>query len=155
MARRRNPSHGKTFQQRQTERKQAEEARDRTMIEDMAKTYCCSNGIARDFAEQCELRIDDLDFDLLCSTMALDFWASGPPAAQPVVDLLCELAEERRRHQAALTSLRERLLATTWKEAVHQHLDLPIEHYRGQVRERIFPDPDRRPVQNHAESDAR
>jgi hypothetical protein len=150
MARRQNKPNTKTFQQRQTERLQEEAAKDRAIVEDMASKYSCSNGIAHDFAGQCEERIGDLDFDLLCSELALDFWASPPPAAQPVVDLLCELAEERGRHHAALNSLRERLLATTRSNAVHQHLDLPIEHYRQQVRDRLFPDP--RPVQNHAVS---
>lgn len=140
MARRPHKSHGKTFQQRQTERRQAE-AHDRAVVEDMAAKFSCSNSVARDFAGQCETRIDDLDFDLLCSDMALDFWATPPPEAQPVIDLLRELADERRRHQAALASLRERLLATTQNAEVHKHLDLPIEHYRQQVRERIFPDP--------------
>lgn len=140
MARPHKKSHGKTFQQRQSERAQAA-ARDRELVEDMATKYACSNGIAHDFAEQCELRIDDLGFDLLCSNLALDFWSAPPPEAQPVVDLLCELAEERRRHQAALSSIRERLLATTHREDVHKHLSLPVEHYRQQVRGRLFPDP--------------
>ena len=140
MARRATKHQGKTFQQRQAEKQQAA-ARDRAVVEDMASKYSCSNGIAHDFAGQCEERIDDLDFDLLCSDMALDFWSSPPPEAVPVLDLLCELAEERRRHQAALRSLRERLLATTHREDVHKHLALPIEHYRQQVRERLFPDP--------------
>jgi hypothetical protein len=87
------------------------------------------------------LRLDDLDFDLLCSQVALDFWAAAPPAAQPVVDLLQELADERRRHQLALRALRTRLIETTKGDAVHQHLELPSEHYRRQIRDRIFPDP--------------
>ena len=140
MARARNKSHGKTFQQRQSERAQAA-ARDRELVETMAAAYSCSNGIARDFAEQCDLRIDDLDFDLLCSQVALDFWSTAPAAAQPVVDLLRELAEERRRHQDALANLRTRLMETTKSEAVHQHLELPSDYYRQQIRDRIFPDP--------------
>jgi hypothetical protein len=140
MASTRNKSQGKTFQQRQSERAQAA-ARDRELVETMASAYSCSNGIARDFAEQCDLRIDDLDFDLLCSQVALDFWAAAPAAAQPVVDLLQELADERRRHQLALANLRTRLMETTKSEAVHQHLELPSDHYRQQIRDRIFPDP--------------
>lgn len=140
MARRGTRHQGKTFQQRQAE-KHAAAARDRAMVEDMASKYTCSNGVAHDFAGQCEERMDDLDFDLLCSQLALDFWASPPAAAQPVVDLLRELADERRRHQAALASLRERLLETTSNEVIHQHLELPIDHYRQQVRDRLFPDP--------------
>lgn len=139
MAHRHNKSQGKTFQQRQSERARAA-ARDRELVDDMASAYTCSNAIARDFAEQCDLRIDDLRFDLLCSQLALDFWATSPATAQPVVDLLREIADERRRHQAALTNLRERLLETTRSEA-HQHLELPIDHYRRQIRDRLFPDP--------------
>jgi hypothetical protein len=139
MAHQHKKSHGKTFQQRQSERAQAA-AHDRELVETMASAYACSNGIARDFAEQCELRIDDLHFDLLCSQLALDFWATPPAAAQPIVDLLRELTDERRRHQTALTNLRERLLETTRTKAIHQHLELPIDHYRQQVRDRIFPD---------------
>jgi len=140
MTRRTTKHQAKTFQQRQAEKQQAA-ARDREIVEDMASKYSCSNGVAHDFAGQCEERIDDLDFDLLCSELALDFWAAPPAAAQPVIDLLRELADERQRHQAALTALRERLLETTRSEAVHLHLELPIDHYRQQVRERLFPDP--------------
>lgn len=139
MARPHKKSHGKTFQQRQSERAQAA-ARDRELVEDMATKYACSNGIAHDFAEQCELRIDDLRFDLLCSDLALEFWAAASPATKPVIDLLHAVADERRRHQSALRDLRERLLETTRIEAVHSHLDLPIEHYRQQIRERLFSD---------------
>ena len=91
MARRKNNGHAKTFQQRQTERRQRE-AQDQAIVEDMASKYSCSNGVARDFAGQCEERLVDLDFDLLCSTLALDFWVSPPERARPVVDVLRELA---------------------------------------------------------------
>jgi len=141
MARRTNKPAPKTFQQRQTERRLAEE-RERSIVEDMASKYTCSNGVARDFAGQCEERLDDLDFDLLCSKLALDFWADPSNQAHPVVDLLREVEAERRRYHAALTKLRERLLDHTKSEQAHHHLGLPIEHYRQQVRERIFSDPD-------------
>ena len=139
MARPHKKSNGKTFQQRQSERAQAA-ARNRELVEEMASAYSCSNSIARDFAEQCDLRIDDLRFDLDCSKLALDFWATPPEAAEPVIALLRELAEERRRHQDALANLRERLLETTRSE-VHQHLELPVEHYERQIRDQLFSDP--------------
>jgi hypothetical protein len=141
MARGKNKAPTKTFQQRQTERREAEK-RDRAIVEDMAAKYTCSNSIAHDFAGQCEERLEDLDFDLLCSKMALDFWADPPEAATPVVDLLRELETERRRYRDALTSLRERLRELTKSEPAHHHLPLPIEHYQQQVRERLFGDPD-------------
>jgi hypothetical protein len=140
MSRRKRNGHAKTFQQRQTERRQLE-AQDQAIVEDMASKYSCSNGVADDFAGQCEERLVDLDFDLLCSTLALDFWASPPDRAHPVVDVLRELADERQRYKEALTRLRERLLDFTRSEAAHHHLDLPVEHYRQQVRQRLFPDP--------------
>ena len=140
MSRRKHNGHPKTFQQRQTERRQRE-AQDQAIVEDMAAKYSCSNGVARDFAGQCEERLVDVDFDLLCSSLALDFWASPPERARPVVDALRELADERQRYKDALTRLRDRLLDFTRSEATHQHLDLPIEHYRQQVRQALFPDP--------------
>lgn len=132
-------SQGKTFQQRQSERAQSA-ARERDLVDDMASAYTCSDAIAHDFAEQCDLRIEDLTFDLLCSQLALDFWATPPAPAQPVADLLLELAEERRRHQAALTNLRQRLLDSTTSDADHIHLELPKDHYRQLIRDRLFPD---------------
>jgi hypothetical protein len=141
MSRRKQHSHAKTFQQRQTERRQPEAKQDRVIVEDMASKFSCSNGVARDFAGQCEERLVDLDFDLLCSQLALDFWASPPERARPVVDVLRELAVERQRYRDAVARLREHLLDFTRSEATHHHLDLPIEHYRQQVRQRLFPDP--------------
>ena len=141
MSHRKPKGHAKTFQQRQTERRQREADPDRTIVEDMASKFSCSNGVARDFAGQCEERLVDLDFDLLCSQLALDFWASPPERARPVVEILRELADERQRHRDAIARLRERLLDFTRSEATHHHLGHPIEHYRQQVRQRLFPDP--------------
>jgi len=154
MARPHTKTPAKTFQQRQTER-HAADAQDRDIVESMAKKYTCTNSIARDFASQCYERITDVDFDLLCSKLALDFWADPSEAARPMVDVLRELEAERQRYLAALTRLRERLLALTKSEAVHQHLPLSIEHYQEQVRDRLFPDLLLRPVQTLAASSDR
>lgn len=149
MARRHPKTHTKTFQQRQTERHLAD-AQDRAIVEDMAKKYTCTNSIARDFAGQCHERITDVDFDIVCSQLALDFWADPPEAARPVVDVLRELAAERRRYLAALTQLHDRLLAFTTTDPIHEHLPLPIEHYQEQVRDRLFPDLTLPPAQKPA-----
>ena len=147
---RRNPKAPvKTFQQRQTERHLAD-ARDRAIVEDMAKNYTCTTSIAHDFAGQCHVRITDVDFDLICNQLALDFWADPPEAARPVVDVLRELAAERRRHLAVLTQLQERFLVFTRTNPIHEHLPLPIEHYQVQVRDRLFPDLTLPPVQKLA-----
>jgi len=68
---------------------------------------------------------------------------------------LRELEAERRRHLAAITQLRERLLELAKGAAAHQHLTLPIEHYQGLVRDRLYPDLKLRPVQNSATSGER
>jgi hypothetical protein len=154
MARRHPKTHAKTFQQRQTERHLAD-AQDRAIVEDMAKKYTCTNSIARDFASQCHERITDVDFDIVCSQIALDFWADPPAAAQPVVDVLRELATERRRYLAALTQLQDRLLAFTKTDLIHEHLPLPIEHYQEQIRDRLFPDLAPPPAQNLSASGQR
>lgn len=122
------------------------------MVADIASKYSCSTEIARDFAEQCENRIDDLDFDLACSNLALDFWAGSYDRAQPVIDVLRALAVERRRHADAIADLHRRLVELTKVEAVHQHLELPASHYETEVRRRLFPEPAPRPVQNYATS---
>lgn len=154
MAHPHNKTHAKTFQQRQTERRLREERedKDRAVVEDMASRFSCSDGVALDFAGQCEERLVDLDFDLICSKLALDFWADPPDAAHPVVDLLRELESERQRHRDALTQLRQRLLELTKNAAAHHHLPVPIERYQEQVRDRLFPDLKLRPVQNPAVS---
>lgn len=63
------------------------------------------------------------------------------------------VAAERRRYQDAITSIRARMLAMTkGDDPLHLHLPLPIEHYERQVRDRMFPDLELRPVQNRAVS---
>jgi len=151
MAHRQNKTAPKTFQQRQTEQRLRDD-KNRAVVEDMASRFSCSSGVAKDFAGQCEERLVDLDFDLLCSELALGFWAAPPAAALPVVDALRELEAERRRHRAALAQLREHLLELTKGAAAHHHLSLPISHYQELIRDRLFPDLKLRPVQNPAAS---
>lgn len=139
MARGKNKAPTKTFQQRQTELRQRD-ANDRAVVEDMASKFTCSNSIARDFAGQCEERIADLDFNLICSKLALDFWSDPPEPARPVVDALRELEAERQRHFDALTRLGERLRELTKGDVAHHHLALPTTHYQQKIRDRLFPD---------------
>jgi hypothetical protein len=65
-----------------------------------------------------------------------------------MINVLRDLEAERRRYLAALTQLRDRLLELTRTDAFHEHLPLSIEHYQAQVRDRLFPDLELRPVQN-------
>ena len=148
MARHQNKT-PKTFQQRQTEQRLRDD-HNRAVVERIASQFSCSSQVAHNFADQCEDRISDLDFDLICGKLALDFWVDPPEAARPVVDALRDLEAERRRHMAALGQLRERFLELSKDKAVHEHLSLPIMHYQEQVRDRLFPGLKLRPVQNPA-----
>jgi hypothetical protein len=139
MARGKKKAPTKTFQQRQSERHQRDLG-DRAVVEDMASKFTCSYAIARDFADQCDERIADLDFDLTCSKLALEFWAEPPEPARPVVDVLIELAGERQRHFDALTRIAERLRELTKGEVTHHHLALPDMHYQQKIRDQLFPD---------------
>ena len=130
MARRQNTQ--KTFQQRQSEKLVSRQ--------DRADRPCGrrGHGIAilmlerpcRDFAHQCEHRIEDLDFDLVFSELALDFWSEEPEPARGVVDALRELEAERQRHFDALTVLEKRLRELTKGDVAHHHLPLPNAHYQ-------------------------
>ena len=135
---RKNKAPAKSFQQRQTEKRAAQQ--DQAVVEDMAAAYTCAEHLARDLAGQCEVRLDDLDYDLICSDLALGFWADGPAAAQPVLDLVRELDVEHRRSRDALIALRARLLEAAEQQGAHVHLEAhPIEHYREKIKRRLFP----------------
>jgi len=135
---RKNKAPAKSFQQRQTEKRAAQQ--DQAVVEDMAAAFTCAEHLARDFAGQCEERLGEVDFDLLCGELALEFWADGPAAAQPVIDLLRELEAESRRSRDALQALRARLLEAAAQQGMHLHLEAhPIEHYRQAIKQRLFP----------------
>ena len=150
---RRRKKQGKSFQQRQAERKQREQQDHHELdeiVQNMAATYTCSTETARDFADRCSDRLDDLEYELDCTRIAVDFWSETPDHAAPLVDVLRELAAEHERHAAAIVDLRSRMVELTNNEGIHHHLDQPPEHYQNQLRLRLFTAPEHRPVQNHA-----
>jgi hypothetical protein len=151
---RRRKKQGKSFQQRQAERKQHGQQREPSLedvLAEMAAKYTCSTETARDFAGQCSDRLEDLEYDLDCSRIARDFWSDAPAHTAPLADALRELTAEHERHAEVLADLHRRLIELTNDDTVHHHLD-PPGHYRDQLRLRLFPDPEQRPVQNHAVS---
>jgi hypothetical protein len=150
---RRRKKQGKSFQQRQAERKQRERQDDQELheiVETMAATYTCSTETARDFADRCSDRLDDQEYELDCTNIAIDFWSEAPAHAAPLVDALRELAAEHERHTAAIANLQRRMVELTNDTAIHHHLDQPPGHYRDQLRLRLFTAPEHRPVQNPA-----
>ena len=105
----------------------------------MALKYTCSTETARDFASQCTQRLDALEFDLECGRAALTFWAV-PNNSAPVTELLRELVIEYEHHTDALAELFHRLNKIALNSATHEHLTLPLDHYKKQLRLRLFPE---------------
>jgi hypothetical protein len=150
---RRRKKQGKSFQQRQAERKQRERQDEQEVdeiVENMAATYTCSTETARDFADRCSDRLQDQEYEIDCTRIAIDFWSEAPAHAAPLLDALRELAAEQERHDAAIADLRRRMAELANNEAIHHHLDRSPSHYQNQLRLHLFTAPEQRPVQNHA-----
>jgi hypothetical protein len=150
---RRRKKQGKSFQQRQAERKEREQQQRSELdaiVEDMAMRYTCSTETARDFADRCSDQLDDLEYELDCSRIAIDFWSDAPAHAAPLVDVLRQLAAEHERHAAVIADLHRRLIELANDEAVHHDLDQSPEHYQDQLRLRLFTAPELRQVEDHA-----
>ncbi|HEU4731381.1 MAG TPA: hypothetical protein VFT22_25985 [Kofleriaceae bacterium] len=152
---RRRKKQGKSFQQRQAERKQRERQGEQELDEivgNMAATYTCSTETARDFADRCSDRLEDQEYEIDCTRTAIDFWSEAAAHAAPLLDALRELAAEQERHDAVIADLQRRMTELANNEAIHHHLDQPPTHYQNQLRLRLFTAPEQRPVQNPAVS---
>jgi hypothetical protein len=147
---RRRKKQGKSFQQRKVERTQRDQQRQQeidAIIGDMATRYTCSMETARDFADRCSDQLDEMEYELDCTRVAIDFWSDAPPHAAPLVDALRELVAEHERHAAVIVDLHRRMSELTTDEAVHHHLDEPPEYYENELRLRLFTPPEFRPVE--------
>lgn len=107
------------------------------MVEEMAAKYTCSTEIARDFGNQCDGRLEDVEFDLACSGLALDFWSPSLRRHTRLVALLTNLAIEQGRHAQALTDLRQGFRELAAEAAEHEHLE-PAANYRAMLQRRLF-----------------
>jgi hypothetical protein len=140
MARHRNrPSKtDKRANERRKEKQAAEELA--AAVEDTTSRFTCTTGVAKDFADQCEQRIEDLEFDLVCTRLALEMWNPVTSVtARPVVELLREVLAERERHHHALMQLGQRLDEYA-QRGIHEHLE-PMEQYAELVFKRLFEPP--------------
>jgi hypothetical protein len=147
---RRRKKQGKSFQQRKGERNQREQQRQRELdaiVEDLATRYTCSVETARDFADRCSDQLDDMEYELDCTRVAVDFWSDAPSHTAPLVEALRELVAEHERHAAAIAALHGRMSELASDEAVHHHLDEPPEYYEDELRLRLFTPPELRPVE--------
>jgi hypothetical protein len=140
MARHRNRT-TKTHKRANERRKEKQAAEElATAVEDTTSRFTCTTGVAEDFADQCEQRIYDLEFDLVCTRLALEMWGPVPSVtARPVVELLREVLAERERHHQALMQLGQRLDEYAQRD-IHEHLE-PMEKYAELVFKRLFEPP--------------
>lgn len=131
----------------QARRRRREQQKFVAMVEEMTARYICSTGIALDFANQCDERLEDAEFDLACSGLALDFWSPSLRRHTRLVALLTNLALEQRRHAQVLNGLRDSFHELATEEAEHEHLE-PAADYETMLRQRLFdatPDQDAGP----------
>ena len=123
------------------QRRQAQQReRDRLeAITGITERLTCLASLACQAADDCEVHVEGLEFDLATSRLAVEFWA-GHPAAQDVVAMLADLAVEHQRHADAVAALAARFDAFVHSPANHAHVHLrPSEPYRQLVEERLYP----------------
>lgn len=121
-------------------RKAQQQERDRLEeITGLTAYLTCLDSLARQVADDCEIHVENLAFDLATSRLAAEFWTDHP-AAQDVVAMLTELETEHQRHCDALTALSDRLQSflQTAGPLAHVHLR-PTEPYRQLVETRLYP----------------
>lgn len=109
------------------------------VIQDTAACFTCSRQIAKDFVDQCDSRLEDLEADIAFNRAAHTMWAGRPGRARDLAETLAEFVTEREREAAALTALRQRFAALAADELFHEHLD-PVEQWRDFLRSTILPD---------------
>jgi hypothetical protein len=132
-------------------RKQLEHQQQRELdeiVQDMAMRYTCATETARDFADRCSDQLDDLEYELDCSRIAIDFWSEAPAHTALLVNALRELAAEYERHAAVVADLHRRMSELANSEAVQHHLEKSPEHYQDELRLRLFTAPELRPAQD-------
>lgn len=135
---------GKKLTQAEKQQRQAQRGeRDRLeAITGLTEQFTCLGGLAAQVADDCEVHVEDLAFDLATTRLAAEFWADHP-AAHDVVAMLADLTVEHQRHCDAVTALATRFDAFVHSQANHEHVHLrPIEPYRRRVEERLYPPTD-------------
>jgi hypothetical protein len=124
--------------------KQRRQARQREQdrleaITGMTEQLTCLVTLAQEGADDCELQVEDLAFDLITSRLAVEFWGDHP-AAQDVVAMFAELAAENQRHCDVVSALAVRFNAFVHSQAGREHVHLrPSEPYRQRVVEQLYP----------------
>jgi hypothetical protein len=108
-------------------------------ITGMTQRLTCLASLACQAANDCERHVEDLEFDLATSRLAVEFWADHP-AAQDFVAMVADLEGEHQRHCEAITALAVRFDAFVHSQANREHVHLrPSEPYRQRVEERLYP----------------
>lgn len=127
------PTEKQRRQARQRERDRLE------AITGITERLTCLATLACQAADDCEIHVEKLEFDLATSRLAAEFWADHP-AAHDVVAMLTELEAEHQRHCDAITALAERFDTFVRGQGNHAHVHLrPTELYRQQVEARLYP----------------
>lgn len=136
MARRSKKLHPAEKQRRQAKRQELGRLE---AIAGMTERLTCLASLACQAADDCERHVEELEFDLATSRLAVEFWADHP-AGQSFVTMVAELELEHQRHCEVITALAARFDAFLHSQANREHVHLrPIEPYRQRVEERLYP----------------
>lgn len=132
----------KTEQRARRKQRHQRRQQNSDVAKDTAGIFTCDFETARDFANQCEERSEDLDFDIAFSKLAYDIWLPHADRASHLATALAEFLSEKQRHLDAISAFRRRFadIAAQTSPDTHQHLE-PLDPYLNLVRERLFPDP--------------
>lgn len=125
---------------KQRKKKEAHQRIEQDVVEEITTTYSCSTGVAQDFAEQCDRRLDDVLDEIPFTRAGLVLW-EGRPGREQLAAVISDYLAEQQRHAQALSSLLRRFeaLSIARTPEAHEHLE-PIEDYREKVRQTIFAD---------------
>ena len=93
-------------------------------ITGMTERLTCLDSLACQAVNDCERQVEDLEFDLAASRLAIEFWADHP-AANDFVAMVTDLELEHQRHCEALTALAARFDAFLHGQANLPHVHLP------------------------------
>jgi hypothetical protein len=136
MARRSKKLNPAEKQRRQAKRQELDRLES---ITGMTERLTCLDSLACQAVNDCELQVENLEFDLAASRLAVEFWVDHP-AAQHVVAMFADLEVEHRRHCEALTALGARFDAFLHSQANLPHVHLrPSDPYRQRVEDRLYP----------------
>lgn len=132
---------GKNFTPVQQQQRQAQKhEHDRLeAITGVTEQLTCLDRLACQVVDDCTLHVENREFDLATSRLAIEFWADQP-VAKDVVAMLAAVQAEHQRHCDTMTAFAAQLTALVDNLGAKGHVHLrPSETYRQRVEAHLYP----------------